>query len=122
MGAFLRGAIQTRPPTCLPHPHRPGRLRPRRCTDPNWRSTRLGLWRDEPKTSMWSMAVVVLDVGVERALELAATEDQHPVEALAPCRADEALRERVGLRGLHRCSDDRDPLASKDLIERIGQL
>jgi hypothetical protein len=71
---------------------------------------------------MRSMTVVVLDVGAERALELAATEDQHPVEALAPHRADEALGEGVCLRGLHRCSNDRDPLSSKDLIERVGEL
>ena len=58
----------------------------------------------------------------KRALELAATEDQHPVEALTPYRADKSLGEGVGLRGLHRCSDDRDALASKDLIERVGEL
>jgi hypothetical protein len=71
---------------------------------------------------MWSMAVVVLDVGAERAFELTATDDRHPVKALAPHGADEALGEGVGLRGFHRCSDDRDPLASKDLIERVGEL
>jgi len=68
------------------------------------------------------MAVVVPDVGAKRALELAAAEDQHPVEAIAPHRADEAFGDSVGLRGLHRCSDDRDALASKDLVERVGEL
>ena len=61
---------------------------------------RLGLWRDEAKASMRSMVVVVLDVDAKRALELPATKDQHPVEALAPHRADEALGEGIGLRGL----------------------
>jgi hypothetical protein len=80
------------------------------------------LWRDEAKASMRPMAVVVLDIGTQRTLELAATEDQHPVEALAPHGADEALGEGVCLRGLHRCADNRDPLSSKDLIERSGEL
>ena len=71
---------------------------------------------------MRSMAVVVLDIGTQRALELAATEDQYPVEALAPHRPDEALGEGVGLRGLYLCSNDRDPLSSKDLIERVCGL
>src|SRR3989442_7522000 len=35
---------------------------------------------------MGAMAVVVVDVGAERAIELTATEDQHPVEALTPLR------------------------------------
>jgi hypothetical protein len=71
---------------------------------------------------MRSMAVVVLDVGAERALELAATDDQYPVEAFAPHGADEALGEGVRPWGLHRCWDDRDPLGSKDFIERVCEV
>ena len=67
---------------------------------------RSGLRREQAKASMRSMAVVMLDIGAERALELTATKDQHPVEALTPNRADEALGEGVCLRSLHRCSDD----------------
>jgi hypothetical protein len=62
------------------------------------------LRRDEPKATMWPMSVVVLDICAERALELAATEDQHPVKALAPYGADEALGEGVGRRRLNRCA------------------
>jgi hypothetical protein len=59
---------------------------------------------------------------MEGPLELTATEDQDPVEALAPQGADEALRVCVGLWCPHRGSDDRDLLASKDLVEPIGEL
>jgi hypothetical protein len=46
------------------------------------------LWRDEPKTAMRTMAVVMIDVDAEDALELAAAGDQDPVQAFAPHRAD----------------------------------
>ena len=59
---------------------------------------------------MRTMAVVMLDVGVEDALELATAGDQDPVEALAPYGADEALGKRVRLRSLDRCSDNPDAL------------
>ena len=55
------------------------------------------LWRDESQATMRTMAVVVLDVGVQDTLELATAGDQDPVEELAPHGADEALGKRVGL-------------------------
>ena len=71
---------------------------------------------------MWTMAVVVIDVGVQDALELATAGDQDPVEALAPHGADEALGEHVGLWSPDRCSDDLDPLAAEDLVEGAAEL
>jgi hypothetical protein len=67
---------------------------------------------------MRAMSVVVIDVGAECALELAATEDHDPVEALATDRADEPLGERIRLRRLEGCSDDLDPLAPEDRQRR----
>jgi hypothetical protein len=42
------------------------------------------LRRDESQATMRAMAVVVIEVGVQDALELATAGDQDPVEALAP--------------------------------------
>jgi hypothetical protein len=55
--------------------------------------------------------VVVNDVVGQGVLQMASTEDQHPVEALATNSADEALIERIGpwslgrLRMVRMCSD-----------------
>jgi hypothetical protein len=68
------------------------------------------------------MAVVVLDVGAQCALELTATEDHDPVEAFASDRPDEALRERVGRRRLDRRAENLDPFAAEDLIEAVAEL
>jgi hypothetical protein len=59
-----------------------------------------GAWlrRDETKRPMRAVSVVVLNMDPQRALELAAAEDQDPVEALAPHGADEALGKRIRLR------------------------
>ena len=43
-----------------------------------------------------SVRVVVLDVLGEDCLEVTAAEDEHPVEALAPDGADDALTRGVG--------------------------
>jgi hypothetical protein len=84
--------------------------------------SRSRLWRQESQATMRTMAVVMIDVGVQDALELATIDDQDPVEALAPHGADEALGKRVRLRSLDRCSDDLDPLAAKDLVEGAAEL
>ena len=49
---------------------------------------------------MRAMAVVVLDVGAERALELATTEDQYPVEALDRCALSRRAERPVGSKTL----------------------
>ena len=56
----------------------------------NWAETGPRLRRDEPETAMRTMAVVMIDVDAEDALELAAAGDQDPVQALAPHRAHKA--------------------------------
>ena len=71
---------------------------------------------------MWPMSVVVLDVDLQDALELSAADDQDPVKALAPHRADEALGVRVGTRCPDRRLDDPEPFASEHLVEPASDL
>ena len=47
--------------------------------------------------SVWSLGVVVVDVGAQDAVEVARADDQQPVQALGPRGADEALGVCVGL-------------------------
>ena len=58
----------------------------------------------------------------ENALKVAAVDDQEPVEALSASGADEAFRDRVGLRRTDRCLDDLDALACEDGVEVAGEL
>ena len=62
------------------------------------RRSRDGLWRLERECPVWPRGVVMVDVGPEHVLEVAAAEDQQPVEAVAADGADEALGIGVGLR------------------------
>ena len=71
---------------------------------------------------MRPVAVVVVDVDAKDALELAAVDDQDPVEALASDGADEALGVGVRPRRLDRRLDDSDPFAAEDLVERAVEL
>src|SRR3954469_6087999 len=80
------------------------------------------LWRHESQATMRTMAVVVIDVGVQDALKLAMAGDQDPVKAFAPHGADEALGTCVGLWSVDRCSDDLDPLAAEDLVQGAAEL
>src|SRR4029450_11740328 len=62
--------------------------------------------------------------GVDAApgLEVAAAEDQQPVETLGADGAHEALGVGVRLRGADRRVDDIYPLAAEDLIESAAEL
>jgi hypothetical protein len=61
-------------------------------------------------------------VDVEHMLELAAVDDQDPVEALSPECADPTLGVRVRVRRLERRSDDLHSLAADDLVEGAAEL
>ena len=63
------------------------------------------------------MAVVMAGIDAKHVLELAAAEDEQPVEALATDAADPALGVGVRVRRLHGCADHGDPFASENLIE-----
>jgi len=64
----------------------------------------------------------VVDVDAEDVLEVAAVEDQEPVETLGADGANEPLRDRVRLRRSHRRPDDPDAFAAEDLIEGTAVL
>jgi hypothetical protein len=64
----------------------------------------------------------MLGEGVEYPFEMAAVEDQEPVETLRSDGADEALGNRVRLRRSHRRADDLDPFASEDDVEVTREL
>jgi len=50
------------------------------------------IWRLQSKRPMWPVPVVVLDVDPKDLLEVAASDDEQPVQALGADRADPALR------------------------------
>ena len=76
----------------------------------------------EFERAVWPLAVVVADIGADDALELAAVEDEQPVEALATDAADPALHVRVRVRRPNWGSDDPDALITEERVEPVGEL
>jgi len=84
-----------------------------------WRSeSAAAIWWSELETSVWPLLVEVPDADVGDMLELAATEDQEPIEALSTHAADPAFRVGVGVRR----ADDRDVFALEDAVEGTAEL
>src|SRR4051794_21620917 len=81
------------------------------------RSLYVRVGRTEFDRAVGPLTVVMVDVDAQHAFELAAVEDQQPVETLRAHGPDEALRGRVRPRRPHRCLDDPDTLAAEDLVE-----
>ena len=54
-------------------------------------------WRLQPERPMRSVRVVMLDVDPEHLFQVASPDDQQPVQALGPHRADPALGVGVGV-------------------------
>ena len=73
--------------------------------------------RSQPERAVRALAVVVVGLLPQDALELASAEYEQPVEALLPQGADEALGVRIGVWGPERRPDDRNPLGSEDFVE-----
>ena len=69
-----------------------------------------------------TVGVVVLDVLAEHDFEVAPSQDEHPVQALAPDGADVSLGEGVGWRRPHGHLDDRDALRDQDGVEGRAEL
>jgi hypothetical protein len=78
--------------------------------------------RGEVTRPVRSMAVVVVGVDAEHALEVAAVHDQEPVETLSADGADEALGDCVRSWGSHRRLDDADGFAGENSVEVAGEL
>jgi len=68
------------------------------------------------------MPVVVEDVLGQDLLEMAATEDEKPVQALAACGANKALRDRIRSRGSHRSLHYPDAVGAEHVVEADGEL
>src|SRR6266511_5373185 len=80
------------------------------------------IWWSELESSVGPLLVEVADVDVEDMLELAATEDQEPIEALPTHAADPAFRVGVRVRRADRCADDGDLFALEDAVEGAAEL
>src|SRR5947208_3776090 len=78
--------------------------------------------RSQLERSVWTLPIEVADVDAEDVLELAATEDQEPVEALPAHAADPAFGVGVRVRRLDRRSDDLDAFTAEDAVEGAAEL
>jgi hypothetical protein len=67
----------------------------------------------EFERTMRPLPVVVVDVDAEHAFEMSAVEDQQPVKTFRADAADEAFRDRVGLRSPNRVFTIRIPSLRK---------
>jgi hypothetical protein len=75
------------------------------------------LRRMKCESAVGAFAVVMLDVGTKDVFEVAAADNQEPVEAFGSDGADEPLRVRIRLRPSHWCVDHVDTFAAKHLVE-----
>ena len=74
------------------------------------------------KCAVRSVLVKVRQVLGQHALEMAAVENQYPVEQLAAKGADPSFGDRVRLRCSYRCAQDADGFAGEDGVEAVGEL
>jgi hypothetical protein len=98
----------------------PRRSRRRTCTGVvfgNAISSPGEFWCRKAKCSVRALAVVVVDVDVERPLELPSAKDEKPVQALLTDRAHPALGVSVCVGRLDRCLDHADALRPENLID-----
>jgi hypothetical protein len=71
---------------------------------------------------MRPLRVVVLDEDAQDAFEVAAVEDQQPVQAFGADGSDEPLGDGVCLRRSHRRLDDPDAVRAEHLVEGSAVL
>src|SRR5438874_136362 len=74
------------------------------------------------KRAMWTVLVVMADVGAHDPLEVAAAEDQKAVEAFASQAAHPALRMRLRFRRLYRRPNYPNTLGAEHLVEATREL
>jgi hypothetical protein len=80
------------------------------------------LRRLQPERPVSTVGVVVLDVDPKDLLEVAAPDDQQPVQALGAHRPDPAFRMGVRVRRLHRRQQDLGALEAEHVVEAAGEL
>jgi hypothetical protein len=71
---------------------------------------------------VWAVAVVVLGVDAEHALEVTSVHDEEPVETFGADGADEPLGDRVRSWRSRGCFGDADAFADEDGVEVAGEL
>jgi hypothetical protein len=71
---------------------------------------------------VWPVFVVVAAVDAEDVLEVAASEDEDPVEAVGAQRSYPAFGVGVRVRRLDRRADHLDALGAEDLVEGVAEL
>ena len=76
----------------------------------------------ECESAVGALAVVVLRVDPQDVFEVAAADDQEPVETFGSDGSDEPLGVRVRLRRSHRSVDHADSFAAEHLVEGSGEL
>jgi hypothetical protein len=79
-------------------------------------------WWQQVEGAVRPLGVVVVDEDAQHLLEVAAIENQQPVETFGADGADEPLGDRVRLRRPHRRLDDPDAFAAEDLVEGAAVL
>jgi hypothetical protein len=86
-----------------------------------WRRVAAG-GRQELQRPMWPVLVVMAAVDAEHVLEVAAAQDEDPVEAVGANGAHPALGKGVRVRSMDRCADHPDVLGAEDLVEGVAEL
>src|SRR5205823_13599041 len=81
-----------------------------------------GVGRAQLERSVRTLAVVMVDVLAQDAIELTTAADEQPVEALLTQGANEALGMGVGVGRPDRRVNDPDSLGPEDLVERGAEL
>jgi hypothetical protein len=69
-----------------------------------------------------TVGVVVLDIDPEDLLQVAAPDDQQPVQAFGAHRPDPALRMGVRVGGLHRRQQHLSALGAEHVVEAAGEF
>src|SRR6266513_895743 len=91
----------------------------RGCADEQGRGL---VWRLKRERAVRPVSVVMGGVDAEHLLEVAAVDDQDPVEALAAEGADPTLGVRIRIRSSDGRPDDPHALAAEDLVEGAAEL
>jgi hypothetical protein len=78
--------------------------------------------RFQPKRSVWTVPVVVLDVDPEDLLQATTADDQQPVEALGTDRTDPTLGVGIRVRRLDRRHQHLGTLGAEHLVEPVTKL
>jgi hypothetical protein len=80
------------------------------------------VWRLQQQRPVGTVAVVMLDVDPKDLLEVAAPDDQQPVQTLGPDRPHPALGVRVRRGCLHRRAEHLATVRPEDLVETAAEL